>query len=65
MVRVESFAPLLRLREILRRELLLPDKTTTGITIAGGQEHDGGDLKIQQDKNQNSRKKANPYYKHY
>jgi hypothetical protein len=37
---VESFAPLIRLREILRRELLLlPHKTTGSIKIAGGQEH--------------------------
>ncbi|MBV9178196.1 MAG: hypothetical protein JO297_14290 [Nitrososphaeraceae archaeon] len=42
---IESFAPLARIREILKRELL-PDKTPTGITIAGGQERD--DLKTQQ-----------------
>jgi len=42
---IESFAPLVRIREILRRELLLPDKTITGIKIAGGQEHEDGDLK--------------------
>ncbi|MBV9175557.1 MAG: hypothetical protein JO297_00815 [Nitrososphaeraceae archaeon] len=44
---IESFAPLVRIREILRRELLLPDKTITGIKIAGGQERDDedGDLK--------------------
>ena len=42
----ESFAPLIRIREILRRELLLlPYKTITGIKIAGGQEHEDGDLK--------------------
>ena len=35
---IESFASLVRIREILKRELL-PDKTPTGITIAGGQEH--------------------------
>ena len=49
---IESFAPLVRLREVLKRELLLlPDKnTTTSITttITGVQEHDGGDLKTQQ-----------------
>jgi phenylalanyl-tRNA synthetase alpha subunit len=43
---IESFAPLVRIREILKRELL-PDKTPTGITIAGGQEPDD-DLKTQQ-----------------
>ena len=43
---IESFAPLVRIREILRRELLLsPDKT---IKIARGQEHEDGDLKTTQ-----------------
>jgi hypothetical protein len=48
---IESFAPLVRLREVLKRELLLllPGKDTTGITtIASAQKHDGGDLKTQQ-----------------
>jgi hypothetical protein len=50
---IESFAPLVRLREVLKGELsLLPDKNTpTGgitTTIAGGQKHDDGDLKTQQ-----------------
>lgn len=42
-------APLVRLRETLKRELLLPGKnTTTGITtIASGQEHDDGEHKTQ------------------
>jgi hypothetical protein len=47
---IDSFAPLVRLREVLKRELLLPNKnTTTSITtIAGGQKHGDGDLKTQQ-----------------
>ena len=51
---IESFAPLVRLREVLKRELLSlsPGKNTTtgGITttIGVGQEHDGGEHKTQQ-----------------
>jgi hypothetical protein len=50
---IDSFAPLVRLREVLKRELLLsPGKNTTtgGITttIAGGQKHDDGEHKTQQ-----------------
>ena len=45
---IESFAPLIRLREILRRELLLSDKpTTTSITAredeAREEEHEDDD----------------------
>lgn len=48
---IESFAPLVRLRETLKRELLLSlGKNTTGITttIAGGQEHDDGEYNTRQ-----------------